>query len=87
MNPLLIIFFAIQACVFLVWTVLAFRWLFALRADAVTLSGQIMPNMAATLTAFRGGLIDPRYRFYRIVMSVLTVILITLSALVFLVIK
>ncbi|WP_412051087.1 hypothetical protein ACK6D9_06670 [Hoeflea sp. Naph1] len=84
MNSLLPIFLAIQGSVFLVWTVLAFRWLFALRADAVAISGRTLPNMSATFEAFRGGLVDPRYRRYRLGFSVLTALLMALSALTFL---
>jgi len=84
LNTLLPVFLAIQGGVFLVWSVLAFRWLFALRADAVTISGKALPSMAATLTAFRGCLVEPRYRRYRRSMASLTAFLMALSALTFL---
>ena len=45
---------AVQGVVFAVWTWLAFRTLFRLRARAVARSGQMFPGLGATLAAFAG---------------------------------
>lgn len=87
MNTLQLIFIAIQGGIFLVWGVVALRWLFALRADAVAISGRVIPSLTATLTAFRGGLVEPRYQRYRGVMAVLTACLFVLAPLSLLIIK
>src|SRR5690554_3548816 len=87
LKTMLPIFLVVQGGVFLVWTVLAFRWLFALRADAVAISGRDIPSLTATLTAFRGGLVEPRYQRFRGVMAVLTACLLALSAFSFFVVK
>lgn len=61
--------------VFLIWIFLAFRWLFALRADAVGESGTALPSPCWTLRAFRGGLIDKRYARDRLWLGILAIIL------------
>lgn len=50
---------ALQAGVFAVWAVLAFRTLFRLRARAVVRSGQVFPGLRPTLNAFAGFWRDP----------------------------
>lgn len=62
----LIVLLTIQAAAFLVFIVCAFRWLFALRRDAVARSGSIFPGLGAVIGAFREGLIDPRYTRLRL---------------------
>ena len=86
MPILMPLFLAVQG-VFLVWAVLAFRFLFALRADAVAQSGRSLPSMATQLSAFRGGLIEPRYRRHRVWLLALTALLLALSALSFVLIN
>lgn len=75
MSPFSIALLAFQLSVFLVWAFLAFRWLFALRADAVAESGSAFPGPGAQLRAFRGGLVDERYAKARFRLGVLTLIL------------
>jgi len=87
LNTLLPIFLVVLGGVFLVWTVLAFLWLFALWVDAVAISGRIVPSLTATSTALRGGLVEPRYQRYRSVMPALTVCLLALSILSLFVVK
>lgn len=65
----------LQALLFLVWMILAFRWLFALRADAVVASGTMMPGLRQSLRAFRSALTDRRYRTERRRFSLLTLAL------------
>lgn len=77
------LFLVVQGSVFLVWAVLMFRFLFALRADAVAQSGRALPSMGTQLRAFRGGLVEHRYRAQRLRLVVLTAVLIVLSALSF----
>lgn len=78
MLPVLLV---VQGCAFLIWAVLAFRLLFALRAEAVARSGQTLPNMKAQLQAFRAGLLEPRYRRDRVRLLLATVVLAAFSAL------
>ena len=47
--------------VFLVFAIAAFWWLFALRQLAVERSGSTFPGLRDTLSAFREGLLNPRY--------------------------
>lgn len=49
----------VQGLIFAVWTFLAFRTLFRLRARAVAASGQMFPGLGATLAAFAGFWRDP----------------------------
>lgn len=65
----------IQGAVFLIWIFLAFRWLFALRADAVAESGTALPGPYWALRAFRGGLVDKRYAKNRLWLGILTLAL------------
>ena len=65
MNALLLTVLGIQAIVFLAFVILAFRWLFALRQDAVNRSGSTVPGPRPTLAAFRDGFFDPRYSWLR----------------------
>lgn len=81
MPTLMLLFLAVQGGVFLVWAVLAFRFMFAIWADAVAQSGRLLPSMAAQLRAYRGGLFEPRYRRQRLRLVLLAVVLIALSAL------
>ncbi len=61
MNMPLVVLMSAQAVVFLAFIVLAFRWLFAVRRDAVERSGKTLPGLGATLAAFRRGFEDPDY--------------------------
>lgn len=67
-----------QGVVFAVWGFLAFRFLFALRRDAVAASGNVIPGLGATLTSFHGGLTAPKYRRQRRVFLLVTVLLFVL---------
>lgn len=76
-----IVLLTIQGAVFLIWIFLAFRWLFALRADAVAESGTALPGPGWVLRAFRGGLVDKRYAKDRFWLGILTLALLGLSLL------
>lgn len=82
MSALSITFLALQAVVFLIWILLAFRWLFALRADAVAESGSLLPGPGPVLRAFRGALLDERYAKERVRLGALTLILLASSSLI-----
>lgn len=69
----------VQAVVFLVWIILAFRWLLALRADAVARSGTTLPGLGHSLHAFRAGLSDPRYASIRLRLGLVTLVLLASS--------
>lgn len=71
----------VQGAVFLIWIFLAFRWLFALRADAVAESGAALPGPGWALRAFRGGLVDKRYARDRLWLGILTLALLGSSLL------
>lgn len=71
-----------QAILFLIWIILAFRWLFDIRADAVARSGQTVPGPSATWQAFRHGFTAPRYASQRWWLGLLTLPLLALSLLV-----
>jgi hypothetical protein len=71
----------LQALMFLVWMILAFRWLFALRADAVVASGTTMPGLRQSLRAVRSALTDRRYRTERRRFGLLTLALLGISLL------
>ena len=75
MPAFTIVLLASQAAVFLVWTFLTFRWLFALRADAVAQSGTALPGPGSSLRAFRAGLTDERYAKDRFRLIILTLTL------------
>ena len=79
MSPISIAILVLQFIVFLIWAFLAFRWLFALRADAVAESGSAFPGPGSQLRAFRGGLVDERYAKDRVRLVILPLILLTLS--------
>ena len=51
MNPVVL---AVQGAAFAVWTWIAFRTLFRLRARAVARSGTMFPGLGATLDSFAG---------------------------------
>jgi len=70
---------AFQAVVFLIWTVLAFRWLFALCADALAQSNTTFPGLGTQLRAIRGGLMDERYAKDRFRLIILTFVLLGTS--------
>lgn len=74
----------IQGAVFLIWIFLAFRWLFALRADVVAASGTSLPGPGWAFRAFRGGLVDKRYAKDRLWLGILTVVLLGSSLVSFL---
>lgn len=84
MSSISIVFLAFQAAIFLIWGFLAFRWLFALRADAVAESGTTFPGPVSTLRAFRGGMVERRYAKDRIRLGILTLILLSSSIIQFL---
>lgn len=73
-----------QGVVFLIWMLLAFRWLFALRADAVAASGTVLPGPGWAVRAFRGGLVDKRYAKDRLWLGISTVVLLSSSLVSFL---
>ena len=79
MDYLLPVIVGLQGAVFLVWAVLAFHWLFALRAEAVAKTGQALPSMKAQLQAVRAGLVEPRYHGHRIRLLIATGVLMTLT--------
>ncbi|MGB3831485.1 MAG: hypothetical protein WA975_06445 [Mesorhizobium sp.] len=73
-----------QGVVFLIWMLLAFRGLIALRADAVAESGAALPGPGWALRAFRGGLVDKRYAKDRHWLGILTLVLLGSSLVSFL---
>jgi hypothetical protein len=77
-SGLLLAFLIAEGIVFAAWAVVAFRWLFALRADAVAMSGSSFPGLRSTLRAFRGGLSDPRYRRHRLFLFLATLALLAM---------
>ncbi|WP_323013291.1 hypothetical protein [Devosia sp.] len=79
MNLPLAAMLAFQAIVFAVWIVIAFRWLFAMRADAVAESGRTLPGLGPTLRAFREGFTGARYARQRLWLGVSTVLLLAVS--------
>lgn len=78
MSAVTIAVLATEGAVFAVWGFLAFRFLFALRRDAVAASGSPLPGLGATLTSFHGGLTDPKYRRQRRVFFFVTILLFVL---------
>ena len=72
---------AIQAGVFVVWTWLAYRSLFRLRAWAVRQDGQPFPGLAATLDAFGDFFRHPRFANDRRQLGLATLALVALSVL------
>jgi len=81
MQPFSIALLIAQGIIFLIWTVLTFRWLFALRADAVADSGNALPGIGATIRAFRGGLMDRKYARERLWLGIVTLALLGSSIL------
>lgn len=79
MNPLLFAVLALQVIIFAIWMVIAFRWLFAMRADAVAESGRSLPGLGPTLRAFREGFTGARYARQRLWLGVTTLLLLTTS--------
>lgn len=69
----------VQAIVFTIWIVIAFRWLFAMRADAVAESGRSLPGLGPTLRAFREGFSGVRYARQRLWLGVSTLLLLASS--------
>ncbi len=80
MNAALVYFLVLQGLAFLVWSILAFRWLFAIRAQAVAQSGSSWPGAAVQLQAFRDGFLDSRYRDHRRWLLMATAVLLVLAA-------
>lgn len=74
-----ILWLSVQAVLFAAWTVLAFRWLFAIRAQAVAESGSSVPGLGATLRAFRWGFIAPQLGRQRLWLAGLTLALLLAS--------
>jgi len=70
---------SVQAVVFAVWSVLVFRWLFALRREAVRISGSSMPGLPTTLRVFRDGLTSKRYATDRLWIGIATLLLLAAS--------
>ncbi|WP_127142551.1 hypothetical protein [Pelagibacterium montanilacus] len=83
MSASAITLLAIQGAIFLFWIVIAFRFLFALWADALVTArtGSIFPEPKAILAAFRDGAVAPRYNRLRNVFLVVTAVLLVLAAL------
>lgn len=71
---------AVQGLVFLLWAVLMFRGLFALRRRAVARSGRMIPGPGATLDGFAAFLRDPEFRRERNRLGLVTVLLFALVA-------
>ncbi len=84
MPPFSIMLLVFQGVVFLIWMFLAFRWLFALRADAVAASGTVLPGPGWAFRAFRSGLVDKRYAMDRFWLGILTLVLLGSSLVSFL---
>ncbi len=84
MPPFSIMLWVFQGMVFVIWMFLAFRWLFALRADAVAASGTVLPGPGWAVRAFRGGLVDKRYAKDRLWLGISTVVLLSSSLVSFL---
>ena len=84
MPPFSIMLWVFQGMVFVIWMFLAFRWLFALRADAVAASGTVLPGPGWAVRAFRGGLVDKRYAKGRLLLGISTVVLLNSSLVSFL---
>ena len=70
----------LQAVIFAVWAVLAFRILFRLRARAVAETGTPFPGLGATLRSLAAFLRLPEHRTDRRRLGALTLALIGLSA-------
>lgn len=79
MPPLLIGILVVQGLLFLLWAVIAFRWLFALRAEAAAAAGSPWPGPRVILRTFRGALLAPRHAAARRRLAVLTLLLLGLS--------
>ncbi len=84
MPPFSIMLWVFQGMVFVIWMFLAFRWLFALRADAVAASVTVLPGPGWAVRAFRGGLVDKRYAKDRLWLGISTVVLLSSSLVSFL---
>ena len=84
MSPISIAILVLQFIVFLIWAFLAFRWLFALRADAVAASGTALPGPGWAVRAFRSGLVDKRYARDRLWLGILALVLLSSSLVSFL---
>lgn len=72
---------ALQAVIFAVWAVIAFRSLFRLRAHVVRQTGQAMPGLAAALGGFRAFVTDPAFRGDRRALGAATAALAAVMAL------
>lgn len=81
MSPLSIGLVCAQCVIFAIWIFAIFRWLFALRRDAVAGSGVALPGPRRSLRAFRNGLSDKRYATDRLLVGLLTLALVALSLL------
>lgn len=81
MSGFSIFLLVLQSILFPIWMILAFRWLFALRADAVRQSGNAMPGPRWTIRTFRNGLTDGRHAKDRVRLGLLTVAQLALSVL------
>ncbi|WP_108483481.1 hypothetical protein [Oceaniglobus ichthyenteri] len=79
MTTLFALFLILQGGVFLLWAVLAFRWLFAMRAEAVARSGRAFPGFSTQIAVFRKGLSHARYHRQRVRLIWLSAILFALS--------
>lgn len=79
--PLALIgYLVLQGVVFLLWGVIAFRWLFTLYAEAVAEAGSPWPGPRVMLRTFRGALLGPRHAAVRRRFVILTLLLLGLSA-------
>lgn len=82
MSTCLMLLLAVQAVIFSIWTVLAFRWLFAIRADAVAKSGSALPGLRATLAAFGGALREAHHAKSRLRFGAATAALFAITLLI-----
>lgn len=76
-----VIFLVVQGGLFLLWSIIAFRWLIEPLIDAGAFSRRNFLSISLHLQAFRAGLVDSRYRRHRVRLLLLTPLLLVLSAL------
>jgi hypothetical protein len=78
-NPQ-VIMLAVQAGLFLVWGIMAFRILFQLRRRASDMTGKPFPGLPSVIEATREWLDDPETRSGRLRFFALTAALFAMSA-------
>jgi hypothetical protein len=79
MTAPVVVILGLQAVIFGAWAFQGFRCLIRLRADAVAASGHVWPGPAASLRAFRGFIMLPKYARDRQILLWLTVLLFALT--------